>query len=60
MRTARNTFASLALAAMAALAAGCSYSLDGKVTEGFGSVIIGRPLAHNGPQQQQQQQQQQQ
>ena len=42
MRTARNTFASLALAAVAALAAGCSYSLDGKVTEGFGSVTIGR------------------
>lgn len=43
MRTARNTLASLALAAMAVLAGGCSYSLDGKVTEGFGSVIIGRP-----------------
>ena len=43
MRTARNTFASLALAAVAALAAGCSYSLDGKVTEGFGGVITGRP-----------------
>ena len=42
MRTARNTFASLALAAVAALAAGCSYSLDGKVTEGFGGVTIGR------------------
>ena len=43
MCTARNTFASLALAAVAALAAGCSYSLDGRVTEGFGSVTVGRP-----------------
>lgn len=42
VRTARKKLASLAVAALAALASGCSYSLDGKVTEGFGSVTVGR------------------